>query len=437
MRIELSNINRIKKASIKIDGLTVIAGENDSGKSTLSKMIFSNIKAHANIINYEKMGLSEKIKPIVYKMYKRIGLPIRRVLYQTNNSLNLPRSADEFIEEFSSLKNVEIENVIGEILNKIRENNQLRMRTKALLERDLHSIEICLKNSNNPAALLQPEVFRLIESEFINKITSEGASESHFSIIDDNESSIMSYDIIDNNVFNLEYADSFTFFKDATYVESPLHFQLQDVLKRAGSYIDFGNPGSLWAFRSLMVPMHVKDFSEKINTIVDFSEKTEISQKFVDLIRNTTNGSFVYDRKTRKIIFKNILGDFSLNNVASGIKSFGVLEIFLSNDIISPEKMLLWDEPENHLHPQWQVYFADILVQLAKSGIPIVVCSHSPYFIQAIRHFSAKYSIENNVDYYTSRLEKDGLYTFDEVTADLNRVFAELANPMNQIMDFG
>jgi len=45
MNLKLENIGIIKKANIDIDGLTVIAGENDTGKSTLSKAIFALLKS--------------------------------------------------------------------------------------------------------------------------------------------------------------------------------------------------------------------------------------------------------------------------------------------------------------------------------------------------------------------------------------------------------
>ena len=45
MQIELSNINKIKHASIEVVGLTVITGINDSGKSTVGKALFCAIKA--------------------------------------------------------------------------------------------------------------------------------------------------------------------------------------------------------------------------------------------------------------------------------------------------------------------------------------------------------------------------------------------------------
>ncbi|SHO81600.1 ABC transporter ATP-binding protein [hydrothermal vent metagenome] len=39
MQLELKNIGMIKEATLKIDGLTVIAGENDTGKSTVGKAL--------------------------------------------------------------------------------------------------------------------------------------------------------------------------------------------------------------------------------------------------------------------------------------------------------------------------------------------------------------------------------------------------------------
>jgi len=45
MRLELTNIGIIKQADIKLVGLTVIAGENDTGKSTVSKALYSVIKS--------------------------------------------------------------------------------------------------------------------------------------------------------------------------------------------------------------------------------------------------------------------------------------------------------------------------------------------------------------------------------------------------------
>ena len=99
--------------------------------------------------------------------------------------------------------------------------------------------------------------------------------------------------------------------------------------------------------------------------------------------------------------------------------------------------MLIWDEPENHLHPKWQIEFAHLLVKLAKAGIPVVVSSHSPYFIQGIRYFSNKEEMNPYVNYYLAENSDNysGLSTLENVTEDLNQVFMKLAEPLNQIMN--
>ena len=48
MRLNITHINKIKKADIVLNGLTVIAGNNDSGKSTVGKLLFSVIKSLSN-----------------------------------------------------------------------------------------------------------------------------------------------------------------------------------------------------------------------------------------------------------------------------------------------------------------------------------------------------------------------------------------------------
>ena len=51
MELQLRNIGMIKEADIILDGLTLIAGENDTGKSTVGKALYSVV---AGLNNAEK-----------------------------------------------------------------------------------------------------------------------------------------------------------------------------------------------------------------------------------------------------------------------------------------------------------------------------------------------------------------------------------------------
>lgn len=52
MNIELKNIGLIKDANILLNGLTILIGYNDTGKSTISKTIFSIVKSIINAKKY-------------------------------------------------------------------------------------------------------------------------------------------------------------------------------------------------------------------------------------------------------------------------------------------------------------------------------------------------------------------------------------------------
>ena len=161
----------------------------------------------------------------------------------------------------------------------------------------------------------------------------------------------------------------------------------------------------------------------------------EIESPVVKDIKHIMGGCFVYDKIKHEILFvKNDKNEYFPMNVASGIKTMGLLQILLQTLSIGPNKPLLWDEPENHLHPEWQIKFAEILVLLAKQGIPILVSTHSPYFVQSIRFFSAKHSLEKYTDYYLAEL-CDVESKMINVNNYLNRIFTSLAEPLREIIN--
>ena len=61
MKLKIQNFAKIKEANIVIDGITVIAGENNTGKSTVGKILFSLFNALSNL---EEKILKERLKEI-------------------------------------------------------------------------------------------------------------------------------------------------------------------------------------------------------------------------------------------------------------------------------------------------------------------------------------------------------------------------------------
>ena len=73
MRLKIRNINKVQNAEIKLDGLTVIAGANSSGKSTVGKLLFTMIKSIANTDAPGKQSRERKLKKRVEALYKRVN----------------------------------------------------------------------------------------------------------------------------------------------------------------------------------------------------------------------------------------------------------------------------------------------------------------------------------------------------------------------------
>jgi predicted ATP-dependent endonuclease of OLD family len=70
MELRLKNIGTIEDSNIKLNGLTVIAGENDTGKSTLGKVLFALIKA--DNIAFKQNATMQKAKEILATRFNLI-----------------------------------------------------------------------------------------------------------------------------------------------------------------------------------------------------------------------------------------------------------------------------------------------------------------------------------------------------------------------------
>ena len=78
MRLYLKNIGMIKEADVKLDGLTVIAGENDTGKSTVGKSLFALLKANL-FVNNDKFHKKTLLR---YHLLYLIKIQVNLLHYQ-------------------------------------------------------------------------------------------------------------------------------------------------------------------------------------------------------------------------------------------------------------------------------------------------------------------------------------------------------------------
>ncbi len=425
MELKLSYVNRIKSADIKMNGLTVIVGPNNSGKSTIGRTLYSIVKAIANTKMLNEEDCEARLIKHVESLYSRIR-GLRRIENREELINFFPRNSRDFIQQMK-------ESVDAKVLLKDKEsfiqNLDIVPRQKSLLLEDLLNIKICITQKDSPAANLRTELQSLIESEFLNTFCSNGSENTEVELLSEGASKIV-FKAKDNSVIRVLY-DNSGFIEDATYIESPLYLHLIAAILRMRTFRE--TEMTMGLLSPAIVPSHIKDMAEKVMSAARHPiDKNDIITMDVSQV---IGGKFTFDIESRQIVFKEGKHKYNTINVASGVKCFGIVDLLESANFIGPNRLLIWDEPENHLHPEWQVVFAEKLVNLASSGVPVLVTTHSPYFLQSIRYHSAKYNIIKYVNYYMPEVGEDHLSIVEDVTSDLTKVFERLTEPLGDIMD--
>lgn len=158
-----------------------------------------------------------------------------------------------------------------------------------------------------------------------------------------------------------------------------------------------------------------KDSVKKIN---DFFAKV-ITGK----LEEESGGRFSYLINGKKL---------KIENLATGLKAFSILKLLFDNGYISSDTLLIIDEPEVHLHPQWQIILAELITLFIRElGANIVLTSHSPYFIEAIDTYSDAYEIKDTTNFYLTLKTNNNTSTFENVNSSLAKVYNLLSYPFD------
>ncbi len=434
MKLKLHNILKIEDADIEIGGLTVLTGENNSGKSTIGKILFSILKAANNVRQVDKMKTVALIRTELISLKRMFHRSENAsILYDIQSlSLNL---VDKLIDINDLRQNLEVE----------AEKRDFSSRMVAMIRTRLSRIEALIVKLDKPEVAVKDEFESISKSEFMETLNSFGSINSGILFHDDTTDADGSYieiSLYDGKVDNVRLWGNSSL-EDVTYIESPLYLHILNTLRLTSSIPTTSLRGLPSYLRRESIPYHLADMADKIlsssDELLDLFNHDLFGSDYstqLDEINSIIGGEFVINSKTKQLSFKENGHVVPPISVASGIKSFGVLQRLIQTDSISTFKMLIWDEPEIHLHPEWQIVFCKLIIELVAKGIPIVVSSHSPYFVQALRYFASAKGIEKDVKYYMAEESNETkLSTVKEVTNDLNRVFTLLAAPLRDIMN--
>ncbi|MEA3354318.1 MAG: AAA family ATPase [Campylobacterota bacterium] len=438
MNLHIKNIGMIKDATIKLDGLTVIAGENNMGKSTFGKLIFTIIKSISRYKEDLEENKEKNIKNILDKLYFTLR---RKVDFSNNIEIKEIFYPPRFFKEIESqnLKAVDrrIEYIESLQSNLFESEGTLNDDIKIFLKKELNQIKSEIKSKDNTSLMRINAFKKALISEFNNEISSKSSSQLSKIDATDFSNAILNITIKENEIKKFDLMDKL-YFQDATFIESPIVLQLNESIGMSKTFLELENQSKrIHRLNFANVPLHIKDLHSKLQDSVFgdlFISNILFDEVNADL-KDIISGEVSYSEEEKEFIYQDKNGNTHKSiNIASGIKSFGIIQMLIKGGFINESSLLILDEPEVHLHPKWQIEYAKIITLLVKNNINVLITSHSPYMIQGLIKFVKENNINEISNFYLMEEEK-GFAKCTEVNNNLELIFELLAEPLNRVYE--
>lgn len=433
MNIRLKNIGIVKDSILNINGLTVITGQNNSGKTTVSKVLYSLIDSVSNL---QRKSINDRYYYAIEQLEKACEcfpfyLSLKRGMnYIENDCLKIFFSGDYNDSVSPELIDIYLNDLIDElelfdiscepynnILEKFKRPSGFRkentyenfdkykkeaisilLNTKDYIMSDPELINYAKQSINTTLAIefngqIQPVALENVKS-YIEVNNNE---EACFKINIENNEISESDDIV---YWNSPYKK--VHFIDNPFILDEPAFQKRN--KYTTTNISFVNESRFVThdnkLKFLLNSPHPKSIFEE--GVID--ERYKLIKEKIDAILpgefTMTDGEHFYINDNIKL---------NTGNLATGSKMFSIIKLLLESGEIDENTLLILDEPESHLHPKWQNLFVEIIVLLVKEiGCHVLLTTHSPNFMLAVDAFMRKYEITQLCNFYQTEYIDNG-----------------------------
>lgn len=411
MKLRIKNFAKILEADIEIDGITIIAGNNNIGKSTVGKVLDAVFNATYDI--EEKMNkariasLASILRNVVESYGDRINLRVRHYSISTYR---------EFAKALLECKKEEQENICKEyerrmiphmkqesgfvekILGYLEENKQISDQT---FSRAIYT--------NYFGESFHEQINSLYSQEEIAEIILS-IKEKDIQLIFKNDECIQEERKLD--IFNTSLFIDDPFVLDEMNNNSPfgiseLSIHKRNILQKLMQKEDKAVEEK--AFSDLLVANKLEDIMQIINCVA--AGKITKKQKYMYQLPEDSSK------------------EIDVASLSTGLKAFLILKQLLLNGNLQDKDVIVLDEPEIHLHPEWQLLYAEIIVLLQKKfNFHIIVTTHSAHFMEALELYSKKYKIAERCNYYLASLQEQGAI-FENVTDNISEIYRQMVDP--------
>ena len=413
MKLSLKNIGKIRnETTIQFDGITVLAGENGSGKSTISKALYCMFHGLYDIESKVYEDRKQEIANVILNNLDRKG-NMRRSMWISADLM------EELIKSYSNDQDV---NRLADILK----NADLQLMEEVKAEDLAIQVEQVLQIPD--VHLKERMLTRVLQSKFDGNIANVNFPQEESFIKLDIKGKELSVFISCDGMLSIQH--NLELSRDAVYIDDS--FVPERLFGRYGWYSRYGHE----AVDSLRTGASGREHDDA--TAAGEILKEEKNSKifaFMDSIgignlRKEENGRWLYSSR-------NLEKPIGIENISSGTKAFLTLKYLLEKQIIDNKSVLILDEPEVNLHPRWQERYAEIIVLLQKSfELTLLISTHSSDFISFLEYYTKKYNSAQNCHFYLMNDRPDeSVSMVEEVTAQIDKIYKELSLPYLRVVE--
>lgn len=461
MRLTVDQVGRIGHASVELEGITVLVGANNTGKSSLGRALFALLESFHDFAEEKYLQtrrsvrnrlrsfltaeVSDRDRSYVLAIHVADALADRLLAVDRNDwgRLSAERVAGIFADYAMDTSSPRFsyeqwdETDLRNLLEKIHDPQ----RTADVRERVVRLL--ALTDDDFAARFVSTTFSEMFDGQVTNLVT--GATESRIGLVDHNDEVLAEAVIARNG--NARAAAQSDRLGRAIMLDDP---RIADDVFGQGSM----GPGTrlkppvgsydyerrAWQRLADGRPEHSHDIGlspDSDSTVADLI----LSQQDVDAALRRFDTAYS-GRIARGEMNSTVLSDTApvkepihLANASMGSKAMMLVRYLFEESKLHDGDFLILDEPEIHLHPHWQITYARFIVTMAKQfGVRMLIATHSPYFLQALVDYSRLYGFSEQTSVYSSAVQQDGTISFERKdAAGIAGIFEDMAAPFIQL----
>lgn len=400
--LSVHDCRAIKSAEIDLSEITVFAGVNASGKSTIARMLRDLVEFSAE---YERLLAIQmwngRLDMWRYALYGggRFHTESVMALRRRNISAGLAKGKYSLPECVDMLYHALREVLSGADKGREESLSVSRMRRVLDLSADVDILEAFQKEAEKSLAKFEKRRKQRSYVAYRELMQGNPLMEGQVTLYEGGRT-------VFSNDSARDTLDDISFIKRAIYIESPFKSIPQYV---TSTELDMGDRFS--RIKEDVAPASVERMSELRGVI---SGEVDFVKEFEDDDPAATAATALYGRNGRWMYRRSDGDSFELDECATGIKSLAILNILHSKGWLDAETLLIVDEPEAHLHPQWIVEYARMLLLLSKRlRVRVVITSHSPDMVNAIHTIGMALGMGEDIGFYLAEKDSSDPFRFN------------------------